>query len=183
MEKAAIPPGRTARRPPGQLALLGAAAFGLGLALHGLLAVNYGTGLLTFALAGAIGAGALGLGRPGAWGFTVAGAAGALLGFGIGLFITIAVWDPPVLGAGIPGLAGGALTGAALGWARRSGRQAVVLAVAGGLGFCIGFLLWGFLRNASQPLGQAAVGAIGGAIMGIPGGAALGLALSRVEEV
>jgi len=107
-------------------------------------------------------------------GILVLALAGAL-GFGAGGAAGGAIWvalDAPQIGFAVMGAAGGA----SLGFVSSGKKRTALLALAGGLGFAIGFLggffillaLWGPARAQG-----AFIGALGGAV----GGASLGVAL------
>lgn len=105
-------------------------------------------------------------------GFVVKGAAG----FGVGGAIAGASGDAMLLGF----FAMGALGGASLGLAASDKRSIVTLAMAGALGFGVGFLIaFAIVLLVWDPFGNWFIGAIGGGL----GGASLGVGLRTRRRV
>ena len=98
------------------------------------------------------------------------------IGFGIGGAIGGAIWfafEVPQVGFAVLGAAGGVSLGLALeGW-----KRAVVLALAGAIGFGVGFLIGFFIVLAVWEPMYYIEGLFLGAVGGSVGGASLGLAL------
>ncbi len=156
--------------------VFGAVGFGIGGAIAG----AFGDAmLLGFFVMGALGGASLKLAAGDKRGIAAPALAGAL-GFGTGFLVAFAivllVWDP--FGDWFIGAGGGGLGGASLGVGLRTWGRVVPLAVAGALGFGVG---WGAVDVLSRPLvepGASGItlwwailfmnieGAIGGALVG-----------------
>lgn len=157
--------------------VLGAVGFGIGGAIGGPLSVFVPIPMpLTLLVGGAVGGASLGvafkdfrqvmiLAVLGALGLTV----GVMTGLILGSFFSY----PEVPIAAFVG----AVVGAALGVASRDWRTIVALAVVGGVGFGVGLLAGGFLRDF-LPMRMAEVIVV----VGIIGGASLGAALGYLQN-
>ncbi len=164
--------------------IFGAVGFGVGGAIAG----AFGDALLLgFPAMGALGGASLGLAADDRRSIATLALTGAL-GFGVGFLVAFAivllVGDP--FGNWFIGAVGGLLGGASLGVAFKASRTIVSLAVAGAIGFGVG---WGAVDLMSQPLMEP--GAPGIAfwwailfmtIEGAIGGASLGAALGYLES-
>ncbi len=162
--------------------VLGAVGFGAGGAIGGFSAlVPFPIPLtLTLPVAGAVGGASLGLALKdwrrvvilavlGALGLTV----GVMVGLMLGSFFNYS--EVPIT------VIVGVVVGASLGVAFLDWRAIVALAIAGAVGFSVGYLAGDFLR-ASFPIIRL-VGEVGSiAVAGLVGGASLGAALGYLEN-
>ncbi len=164
-------------------ALLGIIGFGAGGAIGGALWVAFDAPHLGFAILGALGGASLGLASQGwkrVWVLALACGIGYDIGFLIGFFIPLAVWEP-LHGQGLlVGATGGFLGGASIGIVLKDWKSAGVLSLASTIGFSIAvWFTWDRLRGLTP---QVLWGAITLAIWGAIGGACLGLALGFLEK-
>jgi len=120
----------------------------------------------------------------GGWRKAVILALACSIGFGVGFlmgfFIVLTIWEPVHVEGLFLGTVGGTLGGASFGLVLRNWGKAGLLALAGAIGFGIAVqAFWDLLRGLSP---QVLWGAITLAIWGIVGGAFLGTALGYLEK-
>jgi len=158
--------------------ILGAVGFGIGGAIGAFL---FPFGIL---LGGAVGGASLGLALQDSRRVMILAGLGAL-GLLVGVFAAL------TLGAGFFNYAEvpitaivGAVVGASLGAAFRDWRTILGLAVAGAVGFTVGYLAGEFLRFARPITGLVGqVGEVGSiTVAGLVGGASLGMVLGYLES-
>lgn len=163
--------------------LSGMIGFGIGGAIGGAIWFAFDAPHLGFAILGAIGGASLGAASREwnkVWVLALASAIGFDVGFLMGLFIPMTIWEPPNSQSFLIGTVGGAIGGASIGIALKKWGRTGLLSLASAIGFSIAvWFTWDTLRGFTpQILGGAITLAIWGAI----GGAFLGLTLGFLDK-